>query len=330
MKNFILSLLACAISFSLTFWGLNKYGKAILPHKTEQQIEEIQEVITEDAIENNMQSENDDVKIDEDEEITETEIVEETPKKTYTINANIAALEQDYKAWSNYNKENIELSYEFTPVDVDDTVIEKEDFLNRLNTGFYIPLKVDSEEFIYKLHKLSETANPKIGKSIRGSSAIAYSYFKKEGEALPEFDFVDLDGNKYNKKTTKGKIKVIKCWFINCVVCVQEFPELNDLYDRYEGNDNVAFLSLAFDKPEKLKKFLVKKEFRYPVIAEQKKYMSKKLEIKQYPTHLIVDEDNNIIKMVNNVKALTVILDQLIGSEEFNSDDEKELEIEFQ
>lgn len=239
-------------------------------------------------------------------------------KQTYITDIVPSELENDYGLWRTYNTENIELSYEFTPIDENDNIIEKEDFLNQLKTGLYIPLKVKGEQVAYKLHKLSETSNQKITRTIKSFSSIAYNYFKKEGEPLPTFQFTDLTGNQYSSESSKGKIMVIKCWFIHCVVCVQEFPELNELYDHYESNGDVMFLSLAFDKEDKLKKFLVKKEFRYPVIAEQKDYMTKKLGLKQYPGHIIVDKEGNIVKIVNNVKALITTLDKLTGSNSEN------------
>lgn len=319
MKNFLISCLACILSFAITTFGLNKYGKSLLLNSTENNIE-VTDIDEEDA------------SSDTDETQDETESTEDASEEDeieYTFTVVPSELENNYKKWSKYNKENIELSYEFTPVNENNEVIDKKDFLSQLKTGSYIPLKAESEDLTYKLYKLNDTADKKIGKSIRSSSSIAESYFNKEGQPFPNFNFVDLNGTNYTKKSTKGKIKVIKCWFINCVVCVQEFPELNELYDRYETSDRVVFLSLAFDKPDKLRNFLTKKEFRFPVIAEQKKFMSKDLEVKQYPTHLIVDEDNNIIKMVNNVKALITIVDELIGDEEINTgDDEKELQEE--
>lgn len=301
MKKLLPTLIACILSFGLISFGLNKYGHQIFGDINK----------TTNALENQQNNPANNTN----EELDEYEDESDEPEVVYTTNIDGKELEKDYKNWKTYNKDNIELSFEFKSIDIDNTEITKEDFLNKLKTGLYIPLKANEGDFTYKLHKLSESANEKIGRAIRGLSSIAYQYFKKEGTQLPTFKFTDLNGNIYNKSNTEGKIKVIKCWFINCVVCVQEFPELNELYDKYESNDNVVFLSLAFDKADNLKSFLSKKEFRFPVIPEQKDYM-KGLEIKQYPTHIIVDEDNNIIKMVNNVEALITIVDYLIGSQE--------------
>lgn len=38
------------------------------------------------------------------------------------------------------------------------------------------------------------------------------------GKKVPKFEFVDLNGHKYNRENTKGKILVMKFWFIGCGV----------------------------------------------------------------------------------------------------------------
>lgn len=300
MKNFLISLIICIATYIGVTYALKKYANN----------QPINNTTTNSA---NEKSSNDEIGLN---------------SSKYSVNINPANIENDYELWREYNVKNIELSYDFTPIDNENNIIGKEDFINKLKTGLYIPLKVDSKETSYKLYKLPEGSNEKIKKSIKSSSIIAHHYFKKEGTILPDFEFTDLIGNKYSKSSIEGRITVIKCWFINCVVCIQEFPELNELYDRYEGNDNVTFISLAFDKEEKLKKFLAKKKFRYPVVGEQKKYMTKKLGIKQYPTHIIVGEDGTIIKMMNNVHALINTLDQLIDEEYYEDETETKSETE--
>ena len=133
-----------------------------------------------------------------------------------------------------------------------------------------------------------------------------------EGKRLPEYNFIDLNGISYNREDTKGKLLVLKCWFITCKVCVEEFPELNKLVDKYK-KENISFVSLAFDEKDKLVEFLKTKTFKYPTIPLQKDYMAKKLKINQYPTHLIVDSNGVIIKMVNNVKTLSYELDRIMN-----------------
>jgi len=217
---------------------------------------------------------------------------------------------ESYENWKDYYQENINLSADFIPIDIDGEEVEKEFFLTELTSGDYAPVKLSSGDEMYQLYELDENQE-QIGDSIKRSANVAYTYFKKEGTKFPEFNFVDLNGTRFSSTSTAGKILIIKLWFINCKVCVEEFPELNKLYDEYEAYEDVIFLSLAFDKAEKLKKFLTKKQFRYPVVADQKVFMTDKIEAKQYPTHLIVDEDGNIEKMVSSFKQLKEALNKI-------------------
>ncbi|CAA0174626.1 TlpA family protein disulfide reductase [Tenacibaculum maritimum] len=229
-----------------------------------------------------------------------------------TPNIVVADAQKSYEAWKTYYKENIDLMSTFTPLDNIGSKMNKGTFLSLLRTGAYIPIKLKgSNKRHYQLFNLSKTSDEKIAKEVKSAATIARLYYKMEGKKLPEYNFVDLDGVAYNKADTKGKILVLKCWFINCKICVEEFPELNKLVDRYKDNKNITFVSLAFDKGDKLKAFLEKKVFKYAVIPEQKKYMSKKLKIKQYPTHIIVDSNGTILKMVNNVYSLMNELDMI-------------------
>lgn len=225
---------------------------------------------------------------------------------------NIDNIQDSYKKWSTYMKENIDLMASFTPVDNKGVNIDKGMFLTLLHTGDYIVIKSEKERLLeYKLIPIKEPINKKIKKSIASKARIAHQYFKMEGKKIPAYNFVDLNGKSHNKAVEKGKITVLKSWFIRCKTCVEEFPKLNELVENYKDED-IQFISLAFNEKEKLKKFLKTKPFKYVTIPDQKKYMSKYLKVKQYPTHIIINSDGIILKMVNNVNTLTTELKRIL------------------
>lgn len=63
-----------------------------------------------------------------------------------------------------------------------------------------------------------------------------------EGKKFPDFQFIDLDRNHFNNKSTHGKIVLLKLWFINCTPCVAEMPELNRLIEKYKDRDDILLL----------------------------------------------------------------------------------------
>ncbi|RSC95822.1 TlpA family protein disulfide reductase [Tenacibaculum singaporense] len=299
MRNIIPALLSIGVGFAVSFFGLDFYSDSL---KNENKIVAQSNEITTPV------------------ETVETS-KEETPEEDLTVNesstgsisVDIEDIQKSFDNWEAYTKENIDLMSTFTPLDDEGAVMEKGIFLTLLRTGAYIPVKSEKDGKVqYQLTGINGSADEKIKKSIVSKASIAHQYFKMEGKKLPDYNFVDLKGKAHNKADTKGKLLVLKCWFITCKVCVEEFPELNELVDKYK-DDKIEFVSLAFDKKDELVEFLETKEFKYPTIPEQKEYMAKKLKVKQYPTHLIVDSNGIIIKMVNNVKTLTSELERIMG-----------------
>ena len=130
----------------------------------------------------------------------------------------------------------------------------------------------------------------------------------KKLKSIPDFRFTDLNGKVYDKSSTKGKIVVLKCWFIHCVACVKEFPELNKLVDENQSRNDIVFISIAIDNKKDLQKFLNTKEFKYVVIPETENYMTSKLNISEYPTHFLIDKNGKILKVVNRIDELAPFL----------------------
>ncbi len=219
---------------------------------------------------------------------------------TDNANVNINEVQQDFKTWWDYNFKNIKLSADFIPLDISSNIISKEMFLKQLSTGEFIPIKIESTELKYKLFKLNLSIDPDIKTQVKNLGNDGYSKYKMEGTKIPVFEFKDIKGNLYNNKILKGKIVVLKCWFINCLPCVQEMPALNDFTEKYKKRKDILFISLAFDSKEKLESFLLSHKFSYAVLPVPQKFMEDSLKVSGYPTHFIIDKTGIIRKVVND------------------------------
>jgi thiol-disulfide isomerase/thioredoxin len=62
----------------------------------------------------------------------------------------------------------------------------------------------------------------------------------KGGKPFPVFSFKDLDDNLITNENLKGKIVVVKCWFIHCVACIAEFPEVNKMAMKYKDRKDIV------------------------------------------------------------------------------------------
>lgn len=220
-------------------------------------------------------------------------------------NIDLNTLKTDFIKWWVYYSDNISLSSDFVGLNEKSDTITKKLLLENLITGNYIPLKIKSntQKDIYKLFKLDERTSVDIRTTIKSQSLTEFKYFKMEGQQFPNFEFVDLNGNYYNNENTRGKTILLKTWFINCAACVTEFPELNDFVDKYKEREDIIFLSLATNNKSDLNTFLQRKNFKYGVVPKQEKFIEK-LNLKIYPTHIIIDKKGIIKKVFNEASEM--------------------------
>jgi peroxiredoxin len=212
-----------------------------------------------------------------------------------------------------YKERNIKLYKEFIGLDTSSNIISKEMFLKLLSTGNYLPLKMNSTDstIYYKINKLDNTVDNDIKTTIKYWGLQEYDYYKLEGTEFPDYKFVDMEGKIYDNNSTKGKIVVIKCWFIACLPCVKEMPVLNEFRQRYLNQKDVLFISLCWDPKNKVESFLKKNAFTYSTVSDQYKFLTENLALNGYPTHFVLNKDGIILKKTQDYREMVYILEKL-------------------
>ena len=117
------------------------------------------------------------------------------------------------------------------------------------------------------------------------------------GQRTPNFKMKDINGNTISSEETKGKVVVLNFWFTSCKPCIEEIPELNEVYEKYKNNTNVVFASITFDKPDKVNSFLKKYPLKYPVVADAKEICDL-FNITSFPTNIVIDKEGNYFDYV--------------------------------
>ena len=228
-----------------------------------------------------------------------------------SFNEKVKGLSKDFRLYYAYRYYNIKLSSDFIGLDSSFTAIDKSSFLRLLLTGEFMPVKIDTVP-TYMLFKMPDDANPEIIRDIKNYAQKTSFYMGMEGKPIPEFNFKDINGDIYNNASFDGKIVVIKCWFISCVACIKEFPELNKLVEQNKRyNDDIVFISFAIDSKEGLKSFLSERRFDYLVIPDAEDFISDSLHVDTYPTHILLDKKGKVVTYVNDVHDLIPALEKL-------------------
>lgn len=92
-------------------------------------------------------------------------------------------------------------------------------------------------------------------------------------------------------KDLKGKIIVLDFWFTHCAPCVASIPELNHLAKQFP---EVVFLSVTFDKPDEIDRFLNKMVMYYPVGSDPEQKTIKAYGVSGFPETFLIDKNGVI------------------------------------
>lgn len=227
----------------------------------------------------------------------------------------------DFVIFLKYQENHIDYSNHIKAYDENSKPISIELFFQLLEKGDFLPLRIKTldNEKVYQLYRLPNNTNKSIKSTIIYYSKVEHQYYKMIGKPFPEFDFQNLEGNSINNKKVKSKIIVYKTWFIHCLPCIQEIPDLNKIVANYKNRKDIIFLALALDKKADLVKFSKKNNFNYEIIPNQNNLIEEKLKLNSYPTHIIVNQFGNIVLVTNSAEKMEKRLSQITGYKKFEN-----------
>ncbi len=235
-------------------------------------------------------------------------------RHTEAVLPDMTAITKDYYSWWIYTSGTIHLDRSFeTQNEYGEPMDSKHAFLDSLSTGKFIPIQLLTKENIevYRLFSLNTDHHRDFVETIKQLARDALDHQYKEGKNLPFFNAKDIQGRGFTTDSLKGKITVLKTWFIHCLPCVQEFPKLNHIVDSIGNNLPIQFISLARDSPGLLRNFLKTRTFKYRTVGDVTSYLDDSLKIQTYPTHFIIGKNGKILKVMNTVDDLEYWMKQL-------------------
>lgn len=156
-------------------------------------------------------------------------------------------------------------------------------------------------------------SNTLIGQSQVNSSKIGQKAppIEIENWIYPKIQIEDWH-TKEVPKDLNGKVIVLDFWFTHCAPCVASIPGLNHLAKQFP---EVVFLSVTFDKPDEINRFLDKMVIFYPVGSDAEQKTIKAYGVTGFPETFLIDK-NGVIRWQGSPFQLDKdILNKVLGQE---------------
>lgn len=124
----------------------------------------------------------------------------------------------------------------------------------------------------------------------------------QEGRQAPDFTFTTIDGKTISAADLTGKVVVFNFWFIGCHVCRAIKPDLNKFKAKFDGRDDIVFISATADPASEVRKFAKTEPLDYLQAAEAGAEL-KKFVFSGYPRNIVLSKTGEIVYWRTTVKA---------------------------
>lgn len=220
----------------------------------------------------------------------------------------VETLIRNEKRYNLYAGRNLNFNSSAVYLNEHDSIINAMNFFESVCFDSFFPLKAKNANQ-FKLVKVPNWPNKNIYEWVSGHGFWGIDRERLKGLSLFTKAARDVNGNPIDSNDLKDKHVFVKFWFIHCVACIAEMPELNKIVEEYKDRKDIAFISFATDEREKLLEFLQKTNFNYRLISYHDAPGIDSLHIKIFPTHLYVK--GNKIQRVIKAEEIRSIISQL-------------------
>lgn len=238
----------------------------------------------------------------------------EKPPLYGTPNVDIATIQNHFSNWYKYDKIYIDLSKDYRALNATSEEIEKEAFLEELSTGKYFVVRMNSAKDLtfYKLIEIPEDGNKEMGNLLAKKAERELRNIRFVNKPLPDFDLKNLNGKSYDISQIKDKYLVLNFWYTNCGKCKSELQDIEALVQKYKYRD-IEFLNVSINEEHTLNNYLDDKDYQVTMLRLNKKFVLDSLNIRLFPTYMIIDPKKKVINVSNNSRQLEKRVNEIIG-----------------
>ncbi len=170
-------------------------------------------------------------------------------------------------------------------LDVDGSKLDYAAFMSKVDAGASFNKGVNGDKSVATL-KINEEKAPTVSLESLIHPALAIPV----AGMMPALKHADLSGKKFDLGDGKH-YSLLSFYFSECVPCIQEIPELNELKAQAP---NLQVISVTFDDKATAQQFVKRRGLQWPVASGAKDFIDA-LGIKSYPTLVVVSPDGRLV-----------------------------------
>ena len=137
------------------------------------------------------------------------------------------------------------------------------------------------------------------------ASAVIYTIASKDkvkvlavGDKAPDFELVDLEGNKQRLSDYKGEGVFLNFWGTWCGPCKKEMPYMESQHNAFEEK-GVRILAVNIQESDlKVKAFRDQYGLTFPIAIDKDKSVLEAYNVIPLPTTFLIDKDGKIKKII--------------------------------
>lgn len=172
---------------------------------------------------------------------------------------------------------------------------------------------VSPENFIYCARALA-ALDPALQQSIRGRQVSQQLYTLKlleKGRKFPDFELRDTSGYRTTlHRIQSSKFTLVDFWFHNCSFCIEQFPKLKALHEKYQSQ-GFEIIAITVD-PERYepawKAAIVSYDLPWSQYWDVNGIQCKRYLIDNFPTSFLLNEAGEIMGRNLDMKQLEEVL----------------------
>lgn len=138
--------------------------------------------------------------------------------------------------------------------------------------------------------------------------------------AAPDFELIDQFGEVHSLSDYSGQVIFLNIWATWCPYCLEEMPEIQQLYEHYGENEgDVAVLGLAFPSDENsytqegsmqsVIDYLAEENLSYPTLMDTTGELLYSYGISSFPMTFMIDASGNVYGYLAGMISYEVMVD---------------------